>query len=127
LTSFPFRIIDANNAYKKLTGKNVVGESFYDVFVTEGPQVPSIATCPTLFHGKFDEDLVRVSSDFHENGHFCKIQVRPVLRNKTEQPSDDLGALRYYTITLKELKVPTTDAPCSAVVYLPMPCGSMRR
>ena len=119
LTSFPFRVIYANNAFLNLTGKkNIIGDTFYSVFVNEGVRVPSIATCPTLL-GKFDEDIVRVSSSSNANGLFCKIQVSPVMKN-TDAP--ELG-MRYYSVRLNQLKEPNKKT--SSIVYLPMPSGVM--
>jgi hypothetical protein len=60
LTSFPFRILHANDAYRQMTGRpNVMGETFYDMFHQEGVQCPSIVGCPTPL-GKFDQEIVRL-------------------------------------------------------------------
>jgi hypothetical protein len=60
LTSFPFRILHANDAYCQMTGRqNVMGETFYDMFHQEGVQCPSIVGCPTPL-GKLDQETVRL-------------------------------------------------------------------
>lgn len=61
LTSFPFRIICVNKAFSDLTGRSheLIGYSFYELFVSESDHAPSMATTPTLL-GLFNNDIVRV-------------------------------------------------------------------
>lgn len=61
LTSFPFRIICVNKAFSDLTRRSheLIGSSFYELFVSESDYTPSMATTPTLL-GLFNNDIVRV-------------------------------------------------------------------
>jgi hypothetical protein len=119
LTSFPFRVLYTNSAYGTMAGNNtsIIGKTFYDIFVNEGKEAPSFGACPSLV-GRFNEDIVRVHASSNKAGVYSTIQVRPILK-KSESPE---SGLRYYAVTLKEVKVPNS----ASIVYLPTPSsGSM--
>lgn len=64
LTSFPFRITSANAAFYRLTGRqsrNLIGKSFFDLFVKETDYSPNMANFSTL-KGVFCNDIVRVTT-----------------------------------------------------------------
>ena len=89
----------ANDTYQNLTGKkNIVGETFFSVFVQDFPTSPSIASCSTLL-GRFKGDVVFVNSMKQEGDFYCKIEVDAIWRN----PYNIESGLRYYIVKLRKL------------------------
>jgi hypothetical protein len=107
--SFPFRIVNVNNAFQKLTGsKSVIGETFFKSFVKEGTQAPSIAAWPTPLGKLEDISLEFRLAATNEDGLFCKMHVRPVMVN-SEQP--ELG----FSVTST-----TTTTTTTTMSHLPL-------
>ncbi len=142
-------MISSNKAFLNLTRRSheLIGSSFYELFVSESNHSPSMATTPTLL-GLFNNDIVRVLAkkqinedswldggndddmstigsigDTDETDIFCKIKIDGV-------PTDGAN-LQYFSIQLAPLQVPKTlslsnnnnNNLSSSIVYLPMPCG----
>jgi hypothetical protein len=118
LTSFPFRVLYANNAYQTMTGNDIIGKTFYDIFVKEGKEGPSFGACPSLV-GKFQQAIMRVQSSSKKGGIYSTIQIRPILKTTADSES----GLVYYSVTLEPVEVLPNGA--SSIIYLPMPSGSM--
>lgn len=83
LTSFPFRVLHINDAFSQAYGsKNVIGETFYDVFRPDFRQIytiPTIASSPTLL-GTYQNEVVRLLPFDKHPGVLCKIIVHPVYK-----------------------------------------------
>ena len=99
LTSYPFRVVYANEAFSKLSSgrkSSVIGDSVFDTFNMEGRLLrPSLATYPTLT-GRLDNEVALVPS-FQDEQHNeysvrCAVQAYPVTKR------NDSNALRYFAI-----------------------------
>jgi len=109
LTSYPFRVVYANQAFSKLSSgrkASVIGESVFDTFNVEGRVLrPCLATYPTLA-GRLDNAVALVPSftDKQNNEYSvrCGLQAYPVTKR------DDPSALRYFAIRFAPLGTTAT-------------------
>ena len=130
LTSFPYRIVYANRAYTKMTGKtslDLMGESFYDLFLSEVDATPTMAACREPLSSYGDEEIVRLDVSL-----ICQIRIRPVYNSPKCSSCDDVvkrtktkrrRVQQYYAVVFDRIQI-TDDKP--SLVYLPMPIGSMK-
>jgi hypothetical protein len=91
LTSFPFRILQATRGFNRITGRDVVGECFYETFQNEGPLRPAVGTTPNPPLG--------ISKVLINGSRPSRIQVFPVVADPTAVNS----GLLYYGVIIQEL------------------------
>ena len=127
LTSYPFRILHANEAFHNMTGKAVIGEPLSEIFAPvsgadtkptasaarklsisrEGDTSVAYSVSPmaVISTGKPPNENVRlIDSSLHGCRNIrCKVQVLPVLKD----PRRPGTGLMYYAIILEQELVTT--------------------
>eukprot|EP00980_Cylindrotheca_fusiformis_P027591 scaffold21455_cov116-Cylindrotheca_fusiformis.AAC.8 len=103
LTSFPFRVVYANEMYTRLTkGKPVIGESIFLSVEAEGvPQSPSFGSYPELLD-KLLHETISVQIATSSGNIPCTINTYPVM--EADQGMIDL---RSYIVLFQELATNT--------------------
>ena len=126
LTSFPFRVVQANKAYERFTGrKDILGNSYFDIFIQEGIVRPTIATCSTPLVERNQGSVVRLATNpSSEVDKFSKIWVFPVANATPAAAAGGRDGLLFYAVRLEPIGIPHSNKGTS-LVYLPMPSGCM--
>ena len=120
LTSYPFRVIYANQAYQRMLDQDErdsslhpdIGKSFYEIFdfnkdkETNLRGCHGLLDCPTLQQNNVAVARIRVSDetflgeDCDRGAVYSTVQIHPILRKSGDNPA---SWLRYYVITMKEI------------------------
>jgi hypothetical protein len=136
LTSFPFRVVHMNEAFRKMTRRetdnSILGQAFCKLLAHEETERPRMATCHSPL-GDFDEHVVRLlrskamttrskdTKDVDSPYLVCKIQVKPIF-NLIAQQEPAAQCLLHYAIVLEEVKEspPLVSTPPECGEYFPV-------
>ena len=125
MTSYPFRILYANDAYERLTGtnSNIIGKSMYETLEMTGDDL-SLSDCTsplgalsstTRIVSDDDEDkIVKLSaSSKTDKGESldCKIRVIPVYNQDNISDGDRPHLLQHYVVLLDPISSQLRTSP----------------